>query len=209
MNLLVPFAYPTTPHARRHGPRGYQDYGDYKPFLRDEFTFRCVYCLERELWYPNRDGSFSVDHFTPKAIDPTRETDYENLVYACVRCNSYKQARITLLDPTKVAFAEHFLVNDDGHIVGLTPEARDLINLLDLDHSPALEVWRYTLNVLRLKERYPSDEHVHWLFLATFGYPTDLPDLSRPAPPGGNSRPEGLTNSHFERKKAGSLPEVY
>jgi len=70
MNLPTPFAYPTTPHARRHGPRGYKNYQDYKPFLRDDFTFRCVYCLERETWYPNRDASFSVDHFEPKVLNP-------------------------------------------------------------------------------------------------------------------------------------------
>jgi 5-methylcytosine-specific restriction endonuclease McrA len=77
-----------------------------------------VYCLERERWYPNREGSFSVDLFTPKSIDPAREQDYENLVYACVRCNSFKSARIELLDPTRVAFASHFRVSDDGHIEG-------------------------------------------------------------------------------------------
>ena len=46
MNLPAPFAYPTTPHTRRHGPRGYKNYKEYKPFLRDEFAFRCVYCLD-------------------------------------------------------------------------------------------------------------------------------------------------------------------
>src|ERR1700682_3612702 len=48
------FAYPSEPHQRKHGPAGYTNYEEYKPWLRDEFTFRCVYCLERELWYPDR-----------------------------------------------------------------------------------------------------------------------------------------------------------
>jgi hypothetical protein len=38
------FAYPVIPHVRRHGPRGYVDDEHYNPWLRDEFTFRCVYC---------------------------------------------------------------------------------------------------------------------------------------------------------------------
>jgi 5-methylcytosine-specific restriction endonuclease McrA len=138
MNLPLPFAYPTTPHLRRHGPRGYKDYGDYKPFLRDDFTFRCVYCLERELWYPSRDSSFSADHFVPKIIDPSRESDYENLVYACVRCNSFKQTKIILLNPTEIAFSAHFRVKEDGHIEGLSPEARDTIDFLHLDESQQL-----------------------------------------------------------------------
>ncbi len=39
------FAYASTDHQRRHGPRGYTSYRAYKPWLRDEFAFRCVYCL--------------------------------------------------------------------------------------------------------------------------------------------------------------------
>ena len=31
-----------TPHVRCHAPKGYQDYRSYKPWLRDEFPFRCV-----------------------------------------------------------------------------------------------------------------------------------------------------------------------
>jgi hypothetical protein len=38
--LPAPFAYPSAPHSRRHGPAGYEDYTHYKPWLRDEFTFR-------------------------------------------------------------------------------------------------------------------------------------------------------------------------
>ena len=48
--MTVPFVYPSTPHQRRHGPRGYADYGTYRPWLRDEFCFRCVFCLLREQW---------------------------------------------------------------------------------------------------------------------------------------------------------------
>ncbi len=48
------FAYPPTDHVRRHGPRGYENYENYKPFLRDEFDYRCVYCLLREVWFPDR-----------------------------------------------------------------------------------------------------------------------------------------------------------
>src|SRR6478672_6755586 len=79
--------YPTG-YQRKHGPRGYQSYSDYKPWLRDEFVFRCVYCLEREQWYPNRADAFSVDHIVPQSKSTTRICDYSNLVYACLRCNS-------------------------------------------------------------------------------------------------------------------------
>lgn len=209
MSLPAPFAYPTATHVRRHGPKGYSEYQKYKPFLRDEFVFRCVYCLERERWYPNREGSFSADHFVPKAIEPGRETDYDNLVYACVRCNSFKQATIIMLDPAKVAFADHFSVKEDGHIEGLTPEAQDLIDLLHLDADPALEVRKEVLAVLRLKRAYPDNPDVAALFATKFGYPTDLPDLKGPKPPLGNTRPEGVNSSHRARKDANTLPDWY
>src|SRR5437868_6664315 len=96
---LALFRYPMRPHERRHGPQGYEDYQSYKPWLRDEFSFRCTYCLCREAWFPNGDDSFSVDHFTPRTADPERATDYDNLVYACCQCNRLKQRATDLLNP--------------------------------------------------------------------------------------------------------------
>src|ERR1700675_3855243 len=99
MTLPVRFAYPATTHQRKHGPAGYANYQDYKPWLRDDFTFRCVYSLVRDTWYPDRATSFSADHVFPQSEAPTRVADYWNLVYACTRCNSLKQ-NVHLLDPT-------------------------------------------------------------------------------------------------------------
>ena len=36
------FEYTHTIHSRRHGPLGYLNYSSYRPWLRDEFQFRCV-----------------------------------------------------------------------------------------------------------------------------------------------------------------------
>ena len=71
------FAYPPTEHMRRHGPRGYTGYRAYKPWLRDEFTFRCVYCLSRERWCPNGHEEFAVDHSIPQAVVPHEARDYD------------------------------------------------------------------------------------------------------------------------------------
>ena len=62
------FEYQTAPHIRRHGPGGYQDYDSYRDWLRDEFLFRCVYCLHREQWY-DRGATFNIEHFVPVAAD--------------------------------------------------------------------------------------------------------------------------------------------
>lgn len=209
IDLPRPFEYPVSPHVRVHGPQGYKNFPDYKPWLRDEFSFRCVYCLEREIWYPSRTAGFAVDHFVPKAVHHEGLCAYDNLVYACNRCNSYKQTKLSLLDPTATAFVDHFAVADDGHIQGLTPEAQDMIDLLDLDDSPALDVRREMLLTLQLKREQPDNPTVHKLFIARFGYPTDLPDLCHKEPPNGNTRPDGIRTCHYEKRDKRLLPDFY
>jgi len=56
----MPFVYADRPHVRKHGPAGYTEFPTYKPWLRDEFHFRCVYCLERERWYPSGHAAYST-----------------------------------------------------------------------------------------------------------------------------------------------------
>jgi 5-methylcytosine-specific restriction endonuclease McrA len=80
------FDYPGSPHTRRHGPRGYANYRSYRPWLRDEFAFRCVYCLVREQW-GRVTGEFDLDHYEPQRLHPHRARDYDNLLYSCSSCN--------------------------------------------------------------------------------------------------------------------------
>ena len=83
---MTAFTYPTEPHLRRHGPHGYADAASYRPWLRDEFAFRCVYCLVRAQWLKLR-GTFSVEHFLPIASYPDDRLSYDNLPYGCSACN--------------------------------------------------------------------------------------------------------------------------
>jgi hypothetical protein len=206
--LPSPFSYPEMPHAQRHGPSGYKNYKQYKPWLRDEFTFRCVYCLEREQWYPDRHASFSVDHVIPQTHDASRICDYRNLVYACTRCNSAKQD-VIVLDPMQTALGKHLHVDPDGTIQALTVEGQDLIDLLGLAETPALAVRQRQLDLLHLKHDFPDDPRVQWLFLAAFGYPDDLPDLSILKPPDGNSCTGSEYTSYHARRSQNQLPPVY
>ena len=43
----------------------------YRLWLRDEFAFRCVYCLLREQW-GRVTGEFDVEHFRPQVNSPER-----------------------------------------------------------------------------------------------------------------------------------------
>lgn len=120
MTLRQPFSYPTERHVRRHGPRGYLDSQHFKPWLRDEFQFHCVYCLVRERWHPDGDGGFSVEHLRPRSRSPELVADYDNLLYACCRCNAAKQDLEGVLNPATEPLANHLLVSSTGTIVGLT-----------------------------------------------------------------------------------------
>src|SRR6516162_1416142 len=98
------FEYPTASHTRRHGPAGYQDYESYRDWLRDEFMFRCIYCLHRERWY-GRSATFHIEHFIPVTDDPSRKFEYANLLYACATCNAAKLGVLGVPNPCDIAFA--------------------------------------------------------------------------------------------------------
>ena len=201
--------YPTEFHSRRHGPAGLTTYQSYKPWLRDEFTFRCVYCLERERWYPSRDHGFGVDHIKPKGKPEYAhlECDYENLVYACNRCNSAKGVE-EFPDPTEVALGKHLAIDESGEIIGLTEAGNDMIVVLGLD-QPTLTNTRSTyIGIAKLHEAFPHDSDVRKLFVNAFGYPEDLPDLHS-LKPKHNSRPEGRDASHFVQRSMNKLNLVY
>src|SRR5689334_22042616 len=83
------FRYPSTTHSRRHGPQGYTTYHSFRPWLRDEFCFQCVYCLIREQW-GRVSGEYNLDHYLPQVLQPQQRVDYENLLYSCAPCNGAK-----------------------------------------------------------------------------------------------------------------------
>jgi len=205
----MPFYFPASPHDRRHGPEGYDRYQSYKDWLRDEFTFRCVYCLERERWYPSGSDAFGVDHVFPKGNEQYTHLalSYSNLVYACNRCNSAKRDEI-LLNPCTVAFAEHLRVDPDGEIVGISDEGSLVINILGLDLRDLTEERKNKFRIVNLYERYPADDEVRELYEREFGFPDALPNLNRLEPPF-NSKPEGIGQSYFELRAAGALPRIY
>ncbi|MEO6754028.1 MAG: HNH endonuclease signature motif containing protein [Chthoniobacteraceae bacterium] len=203
-----PFDYPTEPHKRRHGPRGYRDYADYRPWLRDDFTFRCVYCLTRERWV--QKGGMHLDHFVSRKLDESAATDYGNLVYACQRCNSTKRANL-VPNPEAVAFGECLEVLEDGSITYLNEEGEWLIGLLGLDSDDQKEWRRQRILEMRyLNKKRATDKEAQELFSYLFGYPSNLPDLaSLPEPPEGNSRKEGIQESAHARKRRDELPDYY
>lgn len=195
------FTYPHGPLARRHGPAGYSDLQSYRPWLRDDFSFRCVYCLIREQW-GKQFGEFDLEHFVPVSRSRESSLDYDNLLYACHPCNLRKGDRL-VPDPTTQLVAPAIHVQLSGKLSGVTDEARRIIAVMCLN-SPNLVRWRLTwMRIIDLCHQHDPE-----LYQALMSYPADLPDLSRLQPPN-NTRPQGIRNSYYARRNAGTLPPEF
>lgn len=202
--MSFPFRYPKHPHARRHGPAGYAEYESYRPWLRDEFTFRCVFCLSRETWGPFR-GQFAIDHFVPVALAlaPDAAVQYENLLYACITCNSVKGVQL-VPDPLNVLLAGSVRIETDGSLHTDSNEASMLIEMLDLNEPRWVEFRSLWISVFALAERFDPA-----LYHRLSAFPIDLPDLSTLKPPNNNARPRGIVEAFFALRERGELPESY
>ena len=203
MNLPSPFAYPATPHVRRHGPQGYSKYRQYRNWLRDEFSFRCIYCLRREEWLTLR-RDYEIDHFLPKSDRPDVERDYDNLVYACSECNGTKAAKY-LPSPESFAYGKCLRVDENGEIHAIDKHGFGwaIIDALRLD---APEYNRLRRRIIRMASQGKPGPEV---LQCCLGYPEDLPNLSAEKTPKNNKRPNGIQDSHYERKQRNELPQYY
>jgi HNH endonuclease len=205
----MPFDYPSPKQRYRHLPRGYRNYQEFKPWLRDEFQFRCAYCLVRETWYFRRgEVEFQVDHIHPKSRHPEIISEYENLIYCCKFCNWYKGDQVGLPSPIQVANSDFLRVRPDGVIIGVKDRGNHLIEALLLNEEELVDKRREMIEQYdRLsKSRAPRDKAK---LRQRFGFPKSLPDLSRLRPPGGNLRPEGIAESFQARLQRGTLEETY
>jgi hypothetical protein len=198
---MTPYRYPAKRHRRRHGPEGYENLQSFRPWLRDEFQFTCVYCLQREQW-TNVVGAFHIEHFQPVAIAPSSTLIYDNLLYACTACNALKGDQ-QVPDPLTVLLSDTVVVRPDGRIEGLTKPAGRLIELMGLDDPAYRERRRLILRIVVLAE-----QHDPVLYRMLLRFPSDLPNLARLRPPR-NKRPDGIRRSHFALRQRGALPETY
>lgn len=69
-----------------------KDYTSYKKYLAEDFKHRCAYC--NTLDSIASPMLFTVDHFVPRDVFKEKnislDTDYNNLMYSCIKCNLAK-----------------------------------------------------------------------------------------------------------------------
>ncbi|MEQ1842605.1 MAG: hypothetical protein ABL994_19570, partial [Verrucomicrobiales bacterium] len=145
------FAYPMSPHRRRHGPAGYTDYESYRDWLRDDFSYRCVFSLIRETWI-GRAASFDIDHLRPQIDHIKLVCDYDNLLYLSHRINLRKGKR-PLPDPGEIALGKCLRVELNGERIGeitaLNKDGQAIVETLKLNNRDEVEDRRKWLEVLR------------------------------------------------------------
>ena len=198
---MQPYQYPDSPHVRLHGPAGYAAYESYREWLRDEFLFRCVYCLHREKWSPPR-GVWHIDHLLSQAEYPGEVLEYGNLVYACTGCNLAKGKR-GVPNPCSCLLHDAVEVFEDGQIKARTPDARRTVLVLGLDSRDYTEFRCQWIGIYRLLKNDDYEQFLTWM-----GYPTNLPDLASKSCPA-NTRPGGIEQSCLARRARNELPDFY
>lgn len=106
--------------------------------VEERANYQCEYCLlpAGVAFFPHE-----VDHVIAQKHGGA--TDADNLAFACWRCNRYKGTDLGSFDPQTGAFsflfnpriqrwAEHFVL-EEFMVVGLTPEGRTTVSLLQLN----------------------------------------------------------------------------
>lgn len=144
---------------RRKSPPAPSRLSGYRPFVRQDFSECCAYCLLHELLAAGA-GNFELDHFRPKSLFPDLADDYFNLFYSCHVCNQYKGATwpsadlskegFGYLDFCRESFGEHFRERADGFWEPLTRRAEYTAARLRLNRPHLVEIRRLLRRLARL-----------------------------------------------------------
>lgn len=124
----------------------FDKYSKYKPYLKKDFQERCCYCnMSSELL----TIPYHVEHFIPiKAFEGKKDsllTEYENLMWACPKCNlskgdkykgdfrtSSKIENELFYNPVETDYNDIFFRNEIGGIDSEDAKGREMIKLLKL-----------------------------------------------------------------------------
>ncbi len=99
----------------------------------------CEYC---RLGRGEQSAKFHIDHII--AIKHGGEDMNQNLCLACLDCNLKKGANVAALDPLDgkpttlfhprlQVWNEHFQIEDDASVMGITPEGRTTVSVLGIN----------------------------------------------------------------------------
>lgn len=111
------------------------------PFVAERARGRCEYCHAPEQVF---NSVFEVEHIHPEAHGGA--SDYDNLALSCFACNGYKSSYVTgfdvesdaevrLFHPRRDTWSEHFAIDDDNVVTGVTDVGRATVFRLKMNHE--------------------------------------------------------------------------
>ncbi len=120
----------------------------------------CEYCRVAE---SDRLAKFQIDHVIP--VKHGGSDDIDNLCLACLKCNGFKGPNVAALDPTtgeatklydprKQTWIDHFQINSDATLSGVSPEGRATIAVLRINEESRVK----HRQMLMILGEYPCEE---------------------------------------------------
>lgn len=149
-------------YRRGSSPGPFSNYLQYRPFVREDFSECCAYCLLPEITAGGREA-FELDHFRPKSLPQFAglANDYYNLYYACHVCNHYKSnhwpapaqeaAGYGFIDLCSEVFSAHFSEQSDGSWAPLSRHAQYTCDKLRLNRRHLVEIRRLLHEIANLR----------------------------------------------------------
>ena len=142
------FLYPDELHTRNTNPfPGRRGYSHYSAALATEFGFRCVYC---RLPDGLSEVRFQTDHWKPQDAFEAEELElahsWENLFYACSRCNRKKGAywrdpgtsEDFIPNPCQHTMDDHVQLEQGGTVEVRSPAGKAMVDQLELNEPARL-----------------------------------------------------------------------
>lgn len=132
-------------------------YRDFRPFVQADFRRCCSYCCLHEQWAAGEEN-FQIDHFRPKSKFPNLINDFYNLYWSCAVCNSpyckgdtwltqeEMNKGVGFVDLCSDDFEDHYHLQPDGYLVGLTDSARYTIEKIRLNRKHLVFLRAYILS---------------------------------------------------------------
>lgn len=142
------------------------DYTKFRPFVREDFSECCAYCLLHELLAGGR-RNFELDHFRPKSLPQFAILikDFFNLYYTCHVCNNLKgkawpspEAEALgygFVDLCRDVFSTHFKEEETGHWQSLTFAGQYTEERLNLNSKHLITIRGKLRNIARLCNATP------------------------------------------------------
>lgn len=130
-------------------------YRSWKPALRTEGRYQCVYCAIGEPLFGG-ERNFHVEHYRPRKVFPLLTNDFANLFYCCSICNSFKGSDWqdcppndlsckVYPNPSTVDYATFLLVDDGGFVSSSLPAGRYIIERLNLNRAQLRMIRRFVI----------------------------------------------------------------